>query len=184
MANPTMAVMSIKSRANIFETGLVVLTLLSVVGLGLYFYDTFFGPIDEDPFKTYNTNEGVIKIATASIISRTIFIILFLVLLADTYHNSVFVKSIYLLLALIIGLLQWYELYFGSTFYYGEVRDKQGLGFPLLASLMVTLVIWKIKYSKAESRNMTIKIVLTGLINLGLYLLWRQVYEPWNLWQS
>jgi hypothetical protein len=25
---------------------------------------------------------------------------------------------------------------------------------------------------------------LTGLINVGLYFLWTQVYEPWNLWQS
>ena len=90
----------------------------------------------------------------------------------------------YIFSALTIGFLQWYELYYGSTFYYGEVRDKQGLMFPLLASLMVTLTIWKLNYSKTVNRNLTIKLTLTGIINVGLYLLWKQVYETWNLWQS
>ncbi len=90
----------------------------------------------------------------------------------------------YLFSALTTGFLQWFELYLGSTFYYGEVRDKQGLMFPVLASFMVTLVVWKINYSKTESRNLIIRLVLTGVINVGLYILWGQVYEPWNLWQS
>jgi len=94
------------------------------------------------------------------------------------------ILTVYIFSALTIGFLQWYELYYGSTFYYGEVRDKQGIMFPLLASFMVTLTIWKINYSKTEIRNLTIKLILTGIINGGLYFLWTQVYESWNLWQS
>jgi ABC-type Na+ efflux pump permease subunit len=177
--------MLVKSRLDIFEKGVVILTLLGVIGLGFYFYDLIFsGPTEVDPFNAYNTNPGIIKISIASLISRVSFIVLFLVLLRERYRDNVPLKLIYLLSALVIGFLQWYELYYGSTFYYGEVRDKQGLMFPLLASLMVTLVIWKLNYSKTDSRNLMIKVILTSVINGGLYLFWRQVYELWNLWQS
>lgn len=176
--------MYIKSRLNIFESGLVILTMLSFIGLGFYFHDLLSEPTGRNPFEIYNTNPGIIRISIGSVISRTVFIALFLILLTDKYRKSAIIKSTYLISALVIGFLQWYELYYGSTFYYGEVRDKQGLMFPLLACFMVTLVIWKINYSPERSRNITIKIVLTGLINIGLYFLWTRVYEPWNLWQS
>ena len=102
----------------------------------------------------------------------------------DKFKQSNKVLTVYIFTALFIGFLQWYELYFGSTFYYGEVRDKQGLMFPILASLMVTLAIWKINYSKTEIRDLSIKLTLSAIINVGLYILWIQVYESWNLWQS
>ena len=177
--------MSIKMKTDIFETGVFFLISLSVIGLGFYFYDILFlAPTEDNPFFIYNANPGIINNTIASITCRVVFIILFLALSTESYNDSVVVKSLYLLSALVIGFLQWYELYYGSTFYYGEVRDKQGLMFPWLASLLVTLVIWKINYSKANPRNVMVKIILTVLINVGLFFLWRQVYEPWNLWQS
>jgi hypothetical protein len=174
-----------KSALNFFETGVVILTLLSIVGLGVYFYDIIYPEFTEyNPFDDYYTNAGIIKISIASVISRVTFLVLFVVLLTQRYRDSLTLKLIYLLSALIIGFLQWYELYYGSTFYYGEVRDKQGLMFPSLGSFMVTLVIWKIKYANDDLRNSATKAILAALLNVGLYLLWRLVYEPWNLEQS
>lgn len=174
-----------KFKTNIFETALATLTLLSIVGLFIYFYDLNNpDPTQDNPFKTFDNNPGIIKISIASLIARIVFVVCFLLLAFDKFRQDKKILTVYLFSALTIGFLQWYELYFGSTFYYGEVRDKQGLMFPLLASFMVTLVVWKINYSKAENRNLTIRLVLTGITNVGLYILWGQVYEPWNLFQS
>jgi hypothetical protein len=172
-------------RTNIFETALAILTFLSIVGLCFYFYDLNNSNTTQDnPFQTFDNNPGIIKISIASLFARSIFIICFLLLALDKIKQNKNILTVYIFSALTIGFLQWYELYYGSTFYYGEVRDKQGLTFPLLASLMVTFVTWKINYSKTENRNLTIKLILTGIINIGLYILWTKVYEPWNLWQS
>lgn len=174
-----------KFKTNIFETALAILTLLSIAGLCIYFYELKYpNPTQDNPFKTFDNNPGIIKLSFASLAMRAIFIICFLLLANDKFKQKKRILVVYILTALTIVFLQWYELYYGSTFYYGEVRDKQGLMFPLLSSFMATLAIWKINYSKSEQRNLTIKLILTGSINVGLYFLWTQVYEPWNLWQS
>lgn len=174
-----------KFKTNIFETALAILTLLSIVGLCLYFYDLNNpNPTQDNPFETFDNNTGIIKISIASLFSKSIFLVCYLLLAFDKFRHNKKVLTVYIISALIIAFLQWYKLYFGSTFYYGEVRDKQGLMFPLLASFMVTLAIWKIDCSKTVSHNLAIKIILTGVINTGLYILWTQVYEQWNLWQS
>jgi hypothetical protein len=174
-----------KVKANIFETVLATLTLLSIVGLCFYFYDLQnHNPTQNNPFKEFENNPGIIKISIASLATRTIFIICFLLLSLEKFNQDKKILTIYILSAVTIGFLQWYKLYYGSTFYYGEVRDKQGLMFPLLASFMATLAICKINYTKTENRNLTIKLILTGAINVGLYILWTQVYEQWKLWQS
>jgi hypothetical protein len=173
------------SKVNIFDTVTAILTLVSIIGLGLYFYELAYPDLtQQDPFRMFNSNAGIIKISIASIISRLVFFVFFLILSTHAYQDNIAAKLVYVTSALVIGFLQWYELYYGSTFYYGEVRDKQGLMFPALSSLMVTLVIWKINYSKFTKRNLIIKIVMTGLINLGLYMFWKLVSESWNLWQS
>lgn len=174
-----------KFKANIFETLLATLTLLSVIGLCLYFYDLQNpNPTQGNPFKDFDNNPGIIKISIASLIARSIFIICFLLLGFDKFKQNKKILTVYIFSALIIGFLQWYELYYGSTFYYGEVRDKQGITFPILASFMATLAIWKINYSKTENRTLTIKLILAGIINCGFCYLWVNVYELWNLWQS
>jgi hypothetical protein len=172
-------------RSNIFETALATLIFLSIVGLCFYFYDLNNpNTTDDNPFKTFDNNPGIIQISIASFFARSIFIFCFLLLALEKFRQNKKILNVYIFSALTIAFLQWYEQYYGSTFYYGEVRDKQGLMFPLLASFMVTLVTWKINYSKNEKRNLTIKLILTGVINIGLYILWTLVYEPWNLWQS
>jgi formate-dependent nitrite reductase membrane component NrfD len=174
-----------KFKTNIIEAALAILTLLSIVGLCIYFYDLNKpNQTQNNPFETFDNNIGIIKISIASLVSRSIFLGCFALLTFDKYRHDKKILTFYIISALTIAVLQWYELYFGSTFYYGEVRDKQGLMFPLLASFMLTLVIWKINYSKAKNSNLIIKLTLTGLVNIGLYFLWTQVYEPWNLWQS
>jgi hypothetical protein len=172
-------------KANIFETILAIFTTFSIALLCFYFYDLLnTNSIQRDPFTTYNNNSGIIAISVASIICRSIFLACFLFLALTKLHDSKKVLVIYLVSALAIAFLQWFELYYGSTFYYGEVRDKQGLMFPFLGSLMVTLTVWKINYTKLLARNMRVKILLTVMLNIGLIIFWISVREPWKLWQS
>jgi hypothetical protein len=56
--------------------------------------------------------------------------------------------------------------------------------FPFLASLMATLAIVRITYSKDKKHNLLAKGVLSVILNIGLYLLWKLVFEKWDLWQS
>jgi hypothetical protein len=141
-------------------------------------------PIEDNPFKTFDNNPGIIRLSIASLAARAIFIICFLLLATRKFKQNVKIIALYILTSVTIAFLQWFELYYGSTFYYGEIRDKQGMMFPFLGSLMITLGIWKINYSKLEQRTVIIKLILTCLINAGLYVLWTQVYDSWNLGQS
>jgi hypothetical protein len=172
-------------RSNIFETVLALLVLLAIVFsiINLIEIDSTNSQIG-NPFAEYYANPTIRSIQSLEFISYCCFLLLFTLLCFDKYRKNIAVLTNYLTSAFAIAALQWYELYYGSTFYYGEVRDKQGLGFPVLSSLMVTLIIWKINYSKNRDVDLTIKLILTGIINFSLYQFYGQVYESWKLWQS
>ncbi|KAA6430708.1 hypothetical protein ACD591_17850 [Rufibacter glacialis] len=174
-----------KVKSNIFETALAVLVLFAIIFSIIDFIDTG-SPNTRigNPFAEYYSNPGIKRILTLKFISYCSFLVFFILLCFDKYRKKITVLITYLASALTIATLQWYELYYGSTFYYGEVRDKQGLGFPVLSTFMVTLIIWKINYSKSRDKDLTIKLILTGILNFGLYQFYGQVYESWNLSQS
>lgn len=170
-------------KSNIFETALAFLVLLAVVFSIINLIEIDGEPIG-NPFAQYYSNPVIRIIQILEFISYSCFLLLFTLLCFDKYRKNLAVLIGYLTSAFAIAALQWYELYYGSTFYYGEVRDKQGLGFPVFSSFMVTLKIWKINYSKNRDVDLTVKLVLTGIINFSLYQLYGQVYESWKLWQS
>lgn len=174
-----------ENKTNIFEKAIVILTVISLIILGTEYYeitnpDKNYG----NPFQDYYNNSGIIKILISYSILKLLFITCFLIIQFKTYEKLEIIKRIYLIIAILIGILNWFELYYGSTFYYGEVRDKQGLMFPIYASLMFTLVIFKVNYSKKENVNFILKIILAIILNSSLILFWEKVYEKWNLWQS
>lgn len=171
-------------KTNTFEIIVAILTLISIVGLSFYFYDLQDSNTAQiGPYVEFDNNPGIIRISFASLISMSVFIMCFGILSVVKFRENKIILTVYLLTALIIGFLQWYELYYGSTFYYGEVRDKQGLMFPVLSFLMATLVIWKFNYSIEYNRNLAIKLILTVLVFISLRCLWILVNESWKLWQ-
>lgn len=84
--------------------------------------------------------------------------------------------------SIIIGLIPWIELWYGSTFYYGEVRDKQGLGFPFVQSLFLLYPIWITEHE--ITKLSTKKILASLLVFVILGIVFKLAYEPWKLWQS
>ncbi len=77
---------------------------------------------------------------------------------------------------LIVGLLQWIEMWYGSTFYYGEVRDKQGLGFPLASLLLMSYVGSNFFRGKIK---MTIGLISILLIHVIIFYL---IKDQWRLY--
>jgi len=180
-----MGISTKKIKSNIFETVLAFLIFLAIIFSIINFIEIESPNSQIDnPFAAYYTNPGIIRISTWKFISYCTFFLFFILLCFDKFKNKSTVLAAYLTSAFVIAALQWYELYYGSTFYYGEVRDKQGLGFPVFSSWMVTLIIWKINYSKNMDRDLAIKLILTGIINFGLYQFYGQVYKSWKLWRS
>ncbi|MDX5442845.1 MAG: hypothetical protein LPJ89_03585 [Hymenobacteraceae bacterium] len=168
-------------KYNIFEVVLASFVFISAL---LYAVDFIIPDSGSNPFEQYYSNAGIIYIINARLTACLLFLVLFFFTNHYRFRSSKLLKFLYLLAAVTIAFLDWYELYYGSTFYYGEVRDKQGLGFPVFSSYMITFVIWKINYSENTNTYLYIKLILTAIINLALYQFYGYVYELWKLWQS
>jgi hypothetical protein len=173
-----------QAKVNILEAAIVLFLTLHVLGVCIDYYDIIIQDLSyHNPFFNYHTNPGIVILSLAFILSGLSFIICF-ILSCYKKRQTLALMRLYLISALIIAFIQWYELYYGSTFYYGEVRDKQGLMFPVLASLMVTLVIWKTNFNWSANINYRAKVMLAVFLNCGLTVLWKFVEEPWRLYSS
>lgn len=94
------------------------------------------------------------------------------------------------LLSLVGATLTWLELWYGSTFYYGEVRDKQGLPFtvnhggPIGSFFFLTYVIWCLPSKRLQNISLWAKMTATLILLLGHWLVLWFVEDKWFLWLS
>lgn len=159
----------------------ITISFITVFGLLLYFLNYFtkgneIGSKGVDPFEMYYSNKGIVAIFTIRIllwisvaflgtkwiIKRTI----------NTIHLWTFLSLIF-----IVAIFEWVELWFGSTFYYGEVRDKQGFGVPLLSILLQVYICYKIvKENKLKRIGL---IIVAIVLNFGVFSI---VHKNWNLY--
>ena len=93
--------------------------------------------------------------------------------------------------SLIGALLTWLELWYGSTFYYGEVRDKQNLPFGInnggaLGSVVfLTYIISRIRPTQWSRRRLVLfRAVAVFALILGHVAVLRLLEAPWQLAQS
>jgi hypothetical protein len=148
-----------------------------------------------DPLWTYYDNRGIQLIfLTALLIDLAILGSGVGKVVAIQWQNKVVAQRFswtLSFLALAGAILTWLELWYGSTFYYGEVRDKQGLPFtinnggPLGSFAFVTYVLWALPL--ANSRRvpaLVTKGIATLILLLAHWLIFRLVEEPWRVWQS
>ena len=130
-----------------------------------------------DPFREYYTNKGIILIFIARLIFWLSVCVLGIIWIKNKTIRPLYLNLL-LLFILIIALLQWFELWYGSTFYYGEVRDKQGLGVPILSIVLQIYILLRLEIKK---RTLIGLISLIIIINYGIYSL---VYENWKLYHD
>ncbi|TLX71641.1 hypothetical protein E9993_19945 [Labilibacter sediminis] len=162
---------------------LIGISAIAVIGLILSCINMLL-PVHEygskgfDPFRDYYTNKGIVLI----FIARLIFWLTVCVLGIIWIKNKTIKPlnfNLLLLIILIIALIHWFELWYGSTFYYGEVRDKQGLGVPILCIVLQIYVLLRLGLTKK-----TLIIGLIALIIIMNYGIYSLVYENWGLYHD
>lgn len=143
----------------------------------------------ENPYFQYYQNYGIKIIYTIAFISNCLLLmfVYFHLKKISIKRTNTLINTILFISTFII----WFELWYGSTFYYGEVRDKQGLpigvnNFGIIGSILfLTYFISKINF-KANSRK---KIIVIKSISIVLMiavhiLLINFLEDSWQLWQS
>lgn len=85
-------------------------------------------------------------------------------------------KIVYLTSTLLIGLIQLFEMVYNSILM-GSEEIRQKISYPYFASCMLTLFVLKIKYSKESKLNVTLKIILAIIVNIGISALWMMVSQ-------
>ncbi|MGH1365971.1 MAG: hypothetical protein ACRBF0_20600 [Calditrichia bacterium] len=142
-----------------------------------------------NPYFEYYANP-VIRLLVFGAIVIDLLIIFSIVSLKQSGATSALRIMVLLLIVVAIGLI-WTELWFGSTFYYGEVRDKQGLpfsvnNFGLLGSVLFTAYfVWLLPTDKKKSPWITaLKLIIIIALISGQIALFNSLEEAWKLWQS
>ncbi len=179
--------MKIKSR-NI-DLLIIAISIITMIG-GLF----YFGELsalkksnENHLLKEYLTNNGIIIVLT----TQFIFAILMTAVLANKIlkngkaGNRIIIFGL-MALSIGLGIIPWIEMWYGSTFYYGEVRDKQGLGFPILSLIFLTYPFWLFKeeIKNLDSKQVSIRILSSITIIISSIIYYGQIYEKWELWQS
>lgn len=169
-----------KMKIKIIDYILLILSVLLLLGICIYFLNILtpngeYGDKDFDPFYEYNSNSGIVVITSL----KFIFSLLISLFGFAWIKNKVIVYSIFraiLLCVFALAILEWIELWYGSTFYYGEVRDKQGLGFPVLSLLLMLYFFVRIRLPKGYYRIG----LLLGIIMVYMWL-FRSIQDDWKL---
>lgn len=143
-----------------------------------------------DPFAAYHGN------ATIRLLNQLALIVdasLFVVCVAWRFlrSRSVYFQGLFIALCLVGTALVWGELWFGSTFYYGEVRDKQNLpmgvnnGGIFGSFLFLGYLVCRAATLFASQRAAMV-ITIVGLPSLwGAHkLVVSLLQDSWKLWQS
>jgi len=162
---------------------LIGISAIAVIGLILSCLNMLlpeheYGSKGFDPFREYYTNKGIVWIFIARLIFWLTVCILGIIWIKNKTIRPLYFNFL-LLSILIIALLQWFELWYGSTFYYGEVRDKQGLGVPILSIVLQIYILLRLVIKK---RTLLIGLIaLIIIMNYGIYSL---VYENWRLYHD
>lgn len=144
----------------------------------------------DSPLYLYFNNIGIKIIYTLVIVLDSL--LLFIVILKSLKINIIpYLRFIIIFFCSILIFIIWFELWYGSTFYYGEVRDKQGLPFGVNNNGIIgsTIFIYYIFYQfNFELSNKFMKyivhilfLILIFLSQLGIIKL---LEESWNLYQS
>jgi hypothetical protein len=92
-----------------------------------------------------------------------------------------------MLLALLAAVLPWSELWYGTTFYYGEVRDKQALPVGIgnagvLGSyVFCAYVLWRVSLPRAAARYpLVVRAAALVVVALAFWVALALLARPWR----
>lgn len=143
-----------------------------------------------DPYSDYNNNFGI------KTISNLVFILDSAIFLMVVYwrfeKGKEFPLKVIVVASLLCIILCWFELWYGSTFYYGEVRDKQGLPFGINngglsgSYLFSFYLVLRLAIAKRSNRIKRILFAVSAAIVIYIlhYSIYSMVCKPWDMLQS
>jgi len=167
-------------KSKIIDISILIISILFFLSSLFYFIELYSIKVNEEKhlFSKYITNPGIVKLEIFRILSAILILLCTVSKLRKANYGKI---TTIIIASLILGVLPWLELWYGSTFYYGEMRDKQGLGFPYLPTLYLLYPIWINK--KDITKPTILKIATSAGILIFLIIFYNLVYEPWKLWQ-
>jgi hypothetical protein len=153
------------------------------------------GQTNVDPLWTYYRDSGIRWIGIGALLTDATILATAIGGVAATRSDKKVLAHrftlVLIFLALIGAGLTWLELWYGSTLYYGEVRDKQGLPFavnnggPTGSFIFLTYVLWSLPISQLRGiPPLLMKAVGTLILLFAHWLILQLLREPWGLWQS
>ena len=160
----------------------LVLQFDSVVSSkGMWSIDQF-----SDPYIEYYQNIVISKIQIVACVVDLVILVLILAKLKK-YQEPSLSNLLALFLVLSIFLI-WFELWYGSTFYYGEVRDKQGLpltlnNFGAIGSIIFTFVFF-MQFKGINKLRVPYKIFIVCVVILCHFIAFKLLETPWNFVSS
>jgi len=165
-----------ENKKSIFHL-LVILLLLLFVFMNLSEINVLSNPYST-PLKLYTDNSIISFLYKAAIIfdlSLLFLLILFLIYKNKTLekHNSN-IRFIIVINVVVLLFLIWFEMYYGSTFYYGEVQRGINNG-GLLGSITFCFLIMSL--FEFEKMKWKVKIILVSLCSLLILLIHYYLYE-------
>jgi hypothetical protein len=124
-----------------------------------------------DPFAAYDANPGIRAITLAALALDLVL----LVAIASSSRGWTRARQALVLGCAAIGIaLPWLELWWGSTFYYGEVRDKQGLPFSVNhggivgSVLFAAYIAWRLRFGRLRGGGLALArvgaVVAIGIV--------------------
>jgi len=136
---------------------IIILTFL-LVSTVLDIFSFVGGKFDKlNMFHRYYQNDVIVIITIMTIIINLLLISLLIVQVSNKnlFKNSR-IHVIFFLTLLLIALI-WFEIYYGSTFYYGDIRDKQALwyganDFGIIGSILLSFSLFNFNFSNLKYR--------------------------------
>jgi hypothetical protein len=146
------------------------LVFINIIRLGFYFYGIN-NPdlIRNNPnFDSYSLSPEVIRQSIILFCALIVFFIITALLRREAYKANNVLKYSFLSAVIVFVIAQWYGVYLNTN---SPINERR-LPFPVMSSLLITLTIWKTKFSDISDGNYIFKIIATIAINVGLYFLW------------
>ena len=144
----------------------------------------------DSPFYEYFNNIGI-KVIYAIVIVLDSLLFIFIILKSIKIIQKPNIRFFIIAICIILSLIIWLEFWYGSTFYYGEVRDKQGLPFGDNNNGIIgsTIFIFYIFYQfNLELKSKYLKYIYYMIILIVLFMIQlgitKLLEESWKLYQS
>lgn len=156
-----------KNKSNLF---FLIFLLFSVIYTCSNFISIYFDKLNM--FYGYYNYPTITLINVISALV-TIFLIIILVqgFQTTTKEENSFRKYIFLSLKIFLIFLIWFELLYGASIYYGEVRDKQAVWFSINNFGIIGSIIISFSFFEIKKRNKFIKNILILITIIFIHLI-------------